>query len=88
MLKGTEWDHRIGRPDNSNRLTRNQKTFLSILEASMPAGLTVDEWNGQAREAGLAERRRSDLLDMRNSLVAKKKVHACADRWFVTKTNP
>jgi hypothetical protein len=88
MLKGTTWDHRMGRVDNSNKMTRNQKTFLSILEAAMPAGLAVEEWNEQAREAGLGVKRRMDLLDMRNRLVALKKVHAYGDRWFATKTNP
>jgi hypothetical protein len=88
MLKGMAWDHRIGRVDNANKMTRNQKTFLSILEASMPNGLILDEWNGQAREAGLAEKRRSDLYDWRERLVAMKKVHTYGDRWFVTKTNP
>ena len=59
MLTGTTWDHRVGRVDNSDRLTRNQKTFLSILEDGMPVGLTTDEWNEKAREVGLAEKRRS-----------------------------
>ena len=88
MLTGTTWDHRVGRQDSSDRLTRNQKTFLSILDDRMPVGLMTDEWNEKAREVGIAEKRRADLVDMRNALVAKKRVHSYGDRWFVTKTNP
>ena len=40
------------------------------------------------REVGIAEKRRADLVDMRNALVAKKRVHSYGERWFVTKTNP
>jgi hypothetical protein len=90
MLKGSTWDYRIGRPDNSDRLTKNQKTMLRALEDadSSGAGISVDDWNAKAREAGLGERRRADLIDLRNALTDKKKVYTFNDLWFVTKTNP
>jgi hypothetical protein len=87
MLKGMTWEHRMGKVDNSNRLTKNQATVFGILDAAMPDGLFLEEWNKQSREAGIGVKRPADLIDIRNALVAKKRVHTYGDKWFVTKTN-
>ncbi len=65
-------------------LTKNQQTMLTILQDAMPDGLTQDEWNDQAREAGLGVKRRGDLLDLRSALNRKRLAHSLADRWYVT----
>ena len=53
-------------------LPGTRRPFLSILDDGMPVGLMTDEWNEKAREVGIAENRRADLVDMRNALVAKR----------------
>ena len=63
-------------------LTRNQRTMFSIVDAA-PAGLSTDEWNDQAREAGIGVKRRADLHDLRNSLKARGLVCENSGRWFV-----
>jgi hypothetical protein len=63
-------------------LTKNQRSMFSILD-SAPNGLAADEWNEQAREAGLGVRRRSDLLDLRNSLRQRGLVFTNSGRWYV-----
>jgi hypothetical protein len=87
VLKGNNWNVIVGKPE-IDRLTRNQKTMFDILAAAMPKGLCTEDWNDKGREAGIGERRRADLVDIRTALVAKKKVHTCGDMWFVTKTTP
>jgi hypothetical protein len=54
-----------------------------ILEAA-PTGLTTDEWNDQARAAGLGVKRRMDLLDLRNGLKRRNLVCENNGRWFVS----
>jgi hypothetical protein len=88
MLKGSTWTHSIGRVTDPNRLTKNQETGLSILEAAGPAGLTTDEWNEAMRKEDIGVKRRADLVDLRTALLKKKKVHTYGDRWYVTKPNP
>jgi phenylpyruvate tautomerase PptA (4-oxalocrotonate tautomerase family) len=70
-------------PRKMPKLTGNQKTMFSILDAAA-AGLTTDEWNDQAREAGLGVKRRADLHDLRNSLKARGLVCQNGNRWFVS----
>ena len=65
-------------------LTKNQRTMLTILQDAMPDGLTQDEWNDQARDAGLGVKRRGDLLDLRSALKRKGLTHSYADKWHVT----
>ena len=66
-------------------LTPNQQTMLTILQDAMPDGLTQDEWNDQARDAGLGVKRRGDLLDLRSALKRKGLAHSYAAKWYVTK---
>ena len=67
------------------KLTKNQQTILTILQDAGPDGLTLDEWNDQARDAGLGVKRRGDLLDLRSALKRKELVHSYADQWYVTR---
>jgi hypothetical protein len=48
-----------------------------------PGGLTTDEWNEQARAAGLGTKRRADLHDLRVSLKTRELVCENSGRWFV-----
>ncbi len=66
------------------KLNKNQQSMLTILEDAMPNGLTVDEWNALARDAGLGVTRRTSLMDWRSALKRKNLVHSYADRWYVT----
>lgn len=65
------------------KLTQNQITMFTILHNAGPAGLTTEEWNDQAKIAGLGLRRRADLTDLREQLKAKKRVRNYGDRWKV-----
>ena len=64
------------------KLTANQRTMFSILDAAA-GGLTTDEWNDQARGAGLGTKRRADLHDLRISLKIRGLVYENSGRWFV-----
>ncbi len=66
------------------KLNKNQQSMLTILEDAMPNGLTLEEWNGLARDAGLGVTRRTSLMDWRSALKRKGLVHSYADRWYVT----
>jgi hypothetical protein len=69
---------------NEPKLSKNQQTMFSILHAAGQGGLTGDQWNAQAREAGLGERRKADLVDFKIALKAKALVRQYGDRWTVT----
>ena len=58
--------------------------MLTILQDAMPRGLTQDDWNDQARDAGLGVKRRGDLLDLRSALKRKGLAHSYAEKWYVT----
>ena len=66
------------------RLSKNAATMFSILKDAGAEGLTVDQWNEQAREAGLGGGRRSDLYDFRTVLRKRGLVHHAptTGRWF------
>jgi len=67
------------------RLTANQSTMLDILREAGAAGLTVEEWNTRAREAGLGTRRKADLRDYRAALSKKGLAHESQNgRWHIT----
>ena len=50
------------------KLTANQKALFSMLYAAGSAGLTLVDWNNQAREAGIGVKRKADLNDIRAAL--------------------
>jgi hypothetical protein len=64
-------------------LSSNQKTFFSILHAAAGAGLTLEEWNAKAREAGLGASRKANLFDYRSALLGKDLVREYGGRWRV-----
>jgi hypothetical protein len=66
-------------------LTKNQRTMLSIL-FDAHTGLTVEEWNARAREAGIGVSRKADLYDARASLKAKRLVHERGDQWVAARS--
>ncbi|WP_441278585.1 AAA family ATPase [Tardiphaga sp. 172_B4_N1_3] len=68
------------------RLTANQQTFYRILYDAGDRGLALEEWNEQARQAGLGERRRADLLDLRKALLDKRLVRESGGRWYIDHT--
>ncbi len=65
------------------KLNKNQQSMLTILEDAMPNGLTLEEWNGLARDAGLGVNRRTSLMDWRSALKRKALVHSYGGRWYV-----
>ena len=65
------------------KLTRNQQTMFSMLHAARSSGLTTEEWNSQARNAGLGQSRKADLYDFREALKSKGMVRQYGDRWTV-----
>jgi hypothetical protein len=65
------------------KLTKNQQTLFEMVHAAGSAGLSQDEWNSQAREAGIGVRRPADLNDIRNALRSKRLVRNYGDRWHV-----
>jgi hypothetical protein len=70
-------------------LSKNQQTLYQILHAADERGLTLEEWNDKAREAGIGLKRRADLTDCRLALKAKRLVYEHADdRWAVTPRPP
>jgi hypothetical protein len=72
------------KPSSSEpKLTANEKTFFTILHAAGSGGLTLEEWNAQAKEAGLGEKRRAQLFDLRTRLVGENLVREYGGRWRV-----
>ena len=62
-------------------LTANQATLFSMLKAA-PAGLTVGDWNEQAKAAGIGRKRAADLYDTRDTLRRKGLIYQAGDLWF------
>jgi hypothetical protein len=69
--------------DDEPNLTRNQRTLFDILHSAGPRGLTTEEWNERAREAGLGIKRKADLYDTRSSLLSKRLIRLLGERWTV-----
>jgi hypothetical protein len=68
------------------KLTANQKTLLGMLHTAGSAGLALEDWNNQAREAGIGVKRKADLNDIRAALLSKHLVLQYGDRWHFKKT--
>ncbi|MBP1297406.1 AAA family ATPase [Bradyrhizobium elkanii] len=66
------------------RLKPNQKTMLAILHDAGLAGMTLEEWNAKARDAGIGVRRKADLTDNRNALLSKGMVRNYGDTWRIS----
>ena len=57
--------------------------MFAVLHIAGLAGLTTDEWNARAREAGIGIGRKADLYDFREQLKSKGRVRQYGDRWTV-----
>lgn len=68
--------------DTGPKLTKNQTTMFSILHDAGQGGLTTEDWNAQARKAGIGTGRKADLYDTRRALKAKKLVYESNGKWF------
>jgi hypothetical protein len=69
--------------ETGSQLSKNQKTLFQILHSAGTHGLTLDEWNDKAREAGIGVKRRADLTDCRLTLRAKGLVQETMNGWTV-----
>jgi hypothetical protein len=65
------------------KLRPNQRTVFELLHAAGGAGLTLEDWNAQAKDAGIGVHRKADLTDIRNSLLSKGFVREYGGRWKV-----
>jgi hypothetical protein len=70
-------------PSKDPKLKPNQQTVFAILHAAGAAGLALEDWNAQAKEAGIGIKRKADLTDIRNALQSKGLVRSYGDRWTV-----
>ncbi len=70
-----------GTPED--KLSPNQRTMFTLLHDAGSNGLTTDEWNALAREAGIGVRRPATLIDLRSALREKGMVKVYNDRWTV-----
>jgi hypothetical protein len=63
------------------KLSANQKTLFAMVHAAGTSGILLEDWNAQAREAGIGVKRKADLNDIRNALLSKGLVRQYGDRW-------
>jgi hypothetical protein len=67
------------------KLSDSQRVMYRIL-CNAAAGLTVDEWNAQAREVGIGVRRKSILWEIREALKDKQLAREFNGRWTAVRT--
>jgi hypothetical protein len=65
-----------------DKLNKNQRTMFSILYDAGQRGLTVEDWNKAARDAGIGTKRKADLFDLRTALHSKGLIYQSNDRWI------
>jgi hypothetical protein len=65
------------------KLSANQKTMFAMLHTAGAAGLTLEAWNEQARDAGIGCKRKADLNDIRAALTAKGLIREYSGHWHV-----
>jgi hypothetical protein len=65
------------------KLKPNQQTVFAILHSAGKSGLTLEDWNNEAKDAGIGTKRKADLTDIRNALLSKSLVRTYGDRWYV-----
>jgi len=70
-------------PGNKRKPTPNQSTMYRMLYDAGPGGLTVEQWNDQARAEGIGIKRRAELIDNRKALQDMKMVREYAGRWKI-----
>ena len=77
-------DHVEAEPrTKKEKMTPNQQTIFGMLHAAGTAGLLLENWNQQARDAGMGAKRKADLNDIRAALLSKGLVRQYGDRWAV-----
>ncbi|WP_225187593.1 AAA family ATPase [Bradyrhizobium sp. IC3195] len=67
----------------STKLSANQQTFFRILHDAGAAGLTLEEWNSEAKALGIGANRKATLHDLRKALEDRSMVRESAGRWRV-----
>lgn len=67
----------------SAKLSANQQTFFRILHDAGDAGLTLEEWNNEAKAVGLGANRKATLHDLRKALEDRSMVREYGGRWKV-----
>lgn len=67
----------------SAKLSANQQTFFRILHDAGDAGLTLEEWNSEAKAVGLGANRKATLHDLRKALEDRSMVREYGGRWKV-----
>jgi AAA domain len=66
------------------KLKGNQQTMFAILHSAGSAGLTVENWNVQAKAVDIGVKRKADLYDLRMQLKSKGVVREYGERWTVS----
>lgn len=81
----TSADAAGGAPINKDKLPENMRVMLTVLEEAGASGLTIDEWNQAARDAGIRCKRQG-LYENRIKLKRRRLVHESQDgKWYVTR---
>jgi hypothetical protein len=83
VVRPEEVSAQVASKPGDPKLSPNQKTLFSMVHAAGSAGLTLEDWNQQAREAGIGVKRKADLNDIRAALLSKQLVRSYGDRWHV-----
>jgi hypothetical protein len=65
------------------KLKPNQRTFFTILHNAGNGGMTLEDWNKQARDVGLGKNRKAELFDLRAVLLSKRLVREYSGRFYV-----
>jgi hypothetical protein len=66
-----------------SKLSPNQRVMFGLLHNAGPRGLSVEEWNDQARELDIGKTRKATLWELRGALKDKGLVREYAGRWTV-----
>jgi len=67
------------------KLTENQEAMLRLLRDAGSQGLSGDDWNAKARDAGIGVNRRSTLVNLKGQLKDKGLVREYSGLWHVQK---
>lgn len=67
----------------SAKLSANQQTFFRILHDAGDTGLTLEEWNNEAKAVGIGASRKATLHDLRKALEDRSMVREYGGRWKV-----
>ncbi|UPJ69210.1 AAA family ATPase [Bradyrhizobium sp. 191] len=83
IVSSEEVSGQPGQKPSEPKLKPNQQTVFAILHGAGSAGMTLEDWNAQAKDAGIGLKRKADLTDIRNALLSKGIVRNYGDRWRV-----